>query len=238
MPTPLVGDASKGDDLSRITLAQDYEATFKIILLLSDVRFRLLALVPLIAGGAVALLTKTSDQMTALAVGAVGLAANVGILLYELRNSQLYNAAMHRAKHLEASARPALTLTRRPIRRCQPGLEPSVVLWPQAGGVINERTYVPRQCERGFRLFGLLTVKHDRGLALVYSAALGAWAYLIVHAILVLSWQDTHLTGLLAVIPAVGFATLVALEVTRHDGSAVMKPEPPGSISQIDATVR
>ncbi len=85
-----------------------------------------------------------------MSLGTVGLVATLGILVYELRNTQLYDAAVARAGVLEGAL----------------GLE--------GGGLFGAR---PRE---GFRLFGAFEISHDRGLGLVYAAALGAWTYLLV----------------------------------------------------------
>ena len=142
---------SDEDDLLRL----DYEQTTDLLRTLTDVRFKLLALVPTISGAAVAVLGH-SGPAELLAVGLLGLIATLGILLYELRNTQIYDYALDRAKELEgrlglASIRGSST----------------------PGGLFAERP------GRTVRVLGITSAAHDRGLALVYGAALGGWSYLV-----------------------------------------------------------
>jgi hypothetical protein len=83
------------------SLRLDYEQTTQSIRALTDIRFKLLAFVPSIAGAAVAFMGAGHSAAELLAVGVLGLAATVGILLYELGNSRLYDAIVERAAALE-----------------------------------------------------------------------------------------------------------------------------------------
>ncbi len=131
-------------------LQLDYDTTVRVILALTDVRFKLLALVPTIAGAAIAVISRRGATAAELMVlGAVGLVATLGILVYELRNTQLYDGAVARAAVLEGS------------------------LQLQAGGLFGGR---PKE---GARLLGVFALSHDRALGLVYAAALGGWSYLV-----------------------------------------------------------
>jgi hypothetical protein len=83
----------------RLTL--DYEQTSQLLRTLTDIRFKLLAFVPTIAGASVGLVGHPRPAADLLGVGLLGLVATLGIFLYELRNSQTYDAALHRAGQLE-----------------------------------------------------------------------------------------------------------------------------------------
>jgi hypothetical protein len=83
----------------------------------------------------------------------------MGILVYDLRNSQLYGAAIHRAKVLEE---------RMGLLRSNP--ERSEL----RGGLFSERPY-------RLRLAGV-SIWHDRGLAFVYAAATTGWLYVLSAA--------------------------------------------------------
>ncbi len=132
-------------------LRLDYDTTVRVILGLADVRFKLLGLVPTISAAAIAIVTKSGATAAELmALGSVGLVATLGILVYELRNTQLHDAAVARAATLEG----ALDL--------------------EGGGLFGSRP------KSGFRLLGAFEISHDRGLGLVYAAALGGWSYLVV----------------------------------------------------------
>lgn len=211
----------KGQE-SRHQLGDDYARTVEVFALLADIRFKLLAFVPSIVGATIALVSKEDDQRVILAVALLGFVATLGILLYELRNSELYNAASHRASVLEGK----LGLIRAVPTHERHWLEGPVKKsesWPQRGGVFSERPYVPKAGEPGFRLFGILTVKHDRALALVYGAAMGGWAYLLADSSLRLG----HADGWTAFLPGLGAAVVVAVtvvhEVNRHDRSRQMQ---------------
>jgi hypothetical protein len=143
-------------------LRLDYDQTTDLLHSLTDVRFKLLALVPTISGLAVGLLSRTASAPELLAVGGLGLAATLGIALYELRNTQLYDYALYRARELEARLGQV-----------------SIFNPPRPGGLYRERP------GHDLRVFGFATAGYDRGLALVYSAAIGGWSYLF-------AWGGLH----------------------------------------------
>src|SRR5689334_1178958 len=87
------------DEADRLRL--DYEQTTQLMRTLADIRFRLLAFVPTVAGATVALFSRPRSAAELLAIGLLGLFATIGILLYELRNSQILDAVVHRATALE-----------------------------------------------------------------------------------------------------------------------------------------
>ena len=93
-PAPRTAEAT---DLLRL----DYQQTIGLLAGISDVRFKLLALVPTLSGAAVAVLGRPSSTAELLAVGLIGLIATLGVLLYELRNTQLYDYGLRRAQWLE-----------------------------------------------------------------------------------------------------------------------------------------
>ncbi len=92
--------ATAETDLLRL----DYQQTIGLLAGIGDVRFKLLALVPTLSGAAVAVLGRPSSSAELLAVGAIGLIATLGVLLYELRNTQLYDYGLNRAQMLEESS--------------------------------------------------------------------------------------------------------------------------------------
>jgi hypothetical protein len=137
-------------------LRLDYDQTNELLRMLTDVRFKLLAFVPTVSGAAIGLLSHARSSAELLAVGVVGLTATLGVVIYEVRNTQIYDYAVHRAKELETRL----------------GFV-SIFHVSAAGGLFNERP------GRSVRIFGLAAVGHDRGLSLVYSAALGGWGYIV-----------------------------------------------------------
>jgi hypothetical protein len=143
--------------------ALDYEQTNETIRMLTDIRFKLLAAVPAASVAIIALVVEKPDQGVALIVGLFGLSATFGLTLYELRNTQLYDAAIHRAKFLEqehlkfSSSAPGKTL----------------------GGLFSDRP------PRDRSLFGVL-VWHDQALSIIYGTAIAGWIYLIAHSAIAL----------------------------------------------------
>jgi hypothetical protein len=144
------------DEADRLRL--DYEQTTQLMRTLADIRFRLLAFVPTVAGATVALFSRPRSAAELLAIGLLGLFATIGILLYELRNSQILDAVIHRATALE--------------QRLQ--LSPMLDAEGPRGGLFTERP------QRMLTLFGMVEVRHARGLGFVYGAALAGWTYLVV----------------------------------------------------------
>jgi hypothetical protein len=77
--------------------------------------------------------------------------------MYEIRNSQLHDQAIHRPKHLEKLL----------------GLRPAI-LKPGPGGLFDER---------GCRLSILgVSLWHDRALSVIYGTTAGAWTWLVYEA--------------------------------------------------------
>jgi hypothetical protein len=126
----------------------DYEETNRYFRMLADIRFKLLAFVPTVSGLAVALVSAKATAELSLAVGLLGLFVTLGIMIYEIRNTQSYDATVHRAKWLEVLL----------------GL-PVVTKGKTVGGLFNERPGRPP-------LLWKVKLWHDLGLAFVYGAAL------------------------------------------------------------------
>ena len=82
-------------------LELDYDQTTKLVHGFQDLRTKMLAFVPTITGTAVGLLGEARPATELLGIALLGLVATVGIFVYELRNAQLYDAAVQRAKELE-----------------------------------------------------------------------------------------------------------------------------------------
>src|SRR3954470_11243567 len=82
-------------------LKLDYDQTTQVLRLLTDIRFKLIAFVPTIAAFSVGLFGKPRPAIELLAIGLLGMTATLGILVYELRNSQIYATAARHAGELE-----------------------------------------------------------------------------------------------------------------------------------------
>jgi hypothetical protein len=171
-------------------LRLDYDQTNQLLRALMDVRFKLLAFVPTVSGAAVALLGRPRPAAELVGVGLLGLVATLGVFVYELRNSQLLDALVHRAGELERLL----------------GLR-SVLGSQGAGGLFSER---PPHSLRPARF--LPSVGHDRGLSLVYAAALAGWTYLVAWGTLAaLEVPEPRGTGA-AIGAAAGLLVLVVVE--------------------------
>jgi hypothetical protein len=189
-------DSGEQTALSRTDrLRLDYQQTTDLLRTLTDVRFKLLALVPTLSGAAVAFIGRTAVPVQLLALGGLGLTATIGVLLYDLRNSEIYDYAIKRAQRLETELTISLNADGTP------------------GGLFSERP------TGTIRLFGL-TADRDRGLALVYSAALGGWTYLVVWGAL----RAAHLGHARVIGAAIGLAAalLVLTELIRIQ----LRPKP------------
>ena len=174
-------------------LRLDYNETTDLMRGLTDVRFKLVAFVPTISGAAIAVLGHGKSTSELLAVGLLGLVATVGIVIFDLRNTQLLDYAVLRAGSLEEKLGF--------VSIFEPGTP---------GGLFTERP------GRDVRLFGLAGVGHDRGLALVYSAAIGGWCYIVAWgALRALGVGDARQLG--GAIGLIG-AFVVLIEFVRIDG--------------------
>lgn len=135
----------------------DCQHTIDQFKMLADIRFKLLAFFPTLSGAAIAYFAKPDSPEVSLVVVALGFFVTTGITFYDIRNTQFYDAAVHRARWLES----ILDL-------------PICTQDEMTGGLFNER---PRH---KLKYFGIIEIWHDRGLSFAYGAALGGWSYIIV----------------------------------------------------------
>ena len=182
-------------------LAVEYEQTNQNFRFLGEVRFKLLALIPTIGGAAVFILSKLGLSVTdaqqyaqdilllVLLTSVLGFLATFGLTLYDQRNSQLYNALIHRARHIEQ----LFTLPRSPG-----SLKESAF-----GGQFNER---PDQRRRLI----VVAAGHDLGLAFIYGPILGSWLFPIAYTLL----RATCLAAASARLTSAGIALIAALGFT------------------------
>lgn len=145
----------------------DYRTTVDVWRQYVDTRFNLLRLVPLATGVGVAFIAdRPSAESALVAVGA--LVSLFGILMYDLRNSVLHDAIVHRAKALE----DLLDLDR-------------------VSGVQTDMTYGGPFTDRPAKRVKFMGVLgwHDRALNIVYSASAAAWTVVLVVSLLAeLQW--------------------------------------------------
>ncbi len=140
-------------------LRLDYEKTTDYIKLLTEIRFKLLAFTPVASGislAAITIFSKGENIEFLLPVGILGLMATIGIIIYDLRNTELYDAAIKRAGDIEDCLN----------RRCESN---KLVV---NGGLFKNRppSHIP--------------IWHDLGLSIVYSAAIIGWVFIILDTII------------------------------------------------------
>ena len=166
------------------TLKLEYKEVHAYWRTLTDIRFKLLAFVPTIAGLGVTFIPKTYQPLEAFAIGLLGFIATLGITFYDQRNSELYNASIERAKFLEYKMKFIAT---RPIKCYNNAI---------AGGIFCLRP------DRRRKFLGI-SMYHDRGLSMVYASALGAWLFIIINSILKLIFWPMTFSLLLAALLAI-----------------------------------
>lgn len=176
--------------------------------MLADIRFKLLALVPTIGGVAIFVLGSMGDPAKAatafdhgrvLLIAIMGFLATLGVVFYDQRNSELYNALSDRAKKIE----------------CELKL-------PQ--GQFNTR---PGRGE-GRLLFQRVVLGHDTGLALIYGTALGGWFFPITFSALTLTGRiEDWASYAIALAAALCLIVVFTLELIRMDGWKPIWKRPP-----------
>ena len=180
-------------------LRLDYEQTAGQISALTDVRFKLLGTVPTVALAAVGIGGAHPSTGGLIGLGLLGLVATVGILVYELRNTETLAAALYHARDLAR-----LLELRAPDRQ-------------------RESDGTTRPPGRQHRLFRTLRVGQDQAVGLVYGAALGGWSYLLAWGVL----RGFHVSGARAIGGVIGACCVVAVvfEVGRISSEATKAAE-------------
>jgi hypothetical protein len=92
------------DDVERLRL--EYDRAGELLRHLTEIRFRLLALVPTLSGAVVALVSAGRSGVELLAIGGLGLVATTGVLVYEIRNGELRAEAAALVRRLEGALFP------------------------------------------------------------------------------------------------------------------------------------
>ncbi|HLO31464.1 MAG TPA: hypothetical protein VK249_20100 [Anaerolineales bacterium] len=165
-------------------LKLDYEQTVAYYHHLADSRFKLLALVPIVTGAAIGLLSEGAPPVSVLAIGVLGFVVTIGLFFYNQRNTQIFDTMILRAKMLEILLK----------------LESLDDRYQYAGPFLSRP-------QRNLRLFGTIRVWSDRGLAMIYGAALGGWAFLITNSILQIANKSSPLLSTLMI----GIPVIVAI---------------------------
>jgi hypothetical protein len=189
----------------------DYERTAQYFLHLADVRFRLLALLPIVSGAALAIVPAHLEPAEMLALGMLGLVVTIGVLLYDQRNSQIYNSLVGRLNLIEESLRlPAMRDNK------------------QVGGAFLDRP----GGDRRRMVLGILPANHGLGLDLIYSASVAAWLFVVTRAgILLLGLGARSQMYLLLLLPAV-LGVLLFLDLRRIDKASKWEGTIPAEVQK------
>jgi len=160
----------------------DYEQALLTFRMLADIRFKLLALVPLVSGAAITFLTADPAKVglpTILALSLFGLLVTFGITVYNVRNTHIMNSTLYRARELE-----------------------TLLMFPRGGQFQRSPKHLAG--------FWVIPISSDRGLALIYGTVLAAWTFFVIHATFALfetptffRWPIDAVTALLTVLVAV-----------------------------------
>jgi hypothetical protein len=84
-------------------LLKEYGEVSSIFRMLTDIRFKLLAFLPVTAGAAAAVLARDRASASTLAFSIFGFVVTIGLVTYNTRNDQLYDALVGRAAAIERS---------------------------------------------------------------------------------------------------------------------------------------
>jgi hypothetical protein len=203
----------------------DYQITVDIIKVFTDIRFRCLVFVTAVIAVANALILGSGDPGTRIALAAVGFVATLGIAIYELRNTQLYEAAISRAKAIEllldmtiAERKSGGLFSERPLYMNESRWKDWSALGDEERKRRTEAGRVP------LMRFLFVPVKHDHGLALIYGGALGGWVYLIASGVMSLPaprgwWRPAPLGSIPFLASAISLAVffVVVASFMYHD---------------------
>jgi hypothetical protein len=189
----------------------DYERTAQYFFHLADVRFKLLALLPIVSGTALAIVPAHFQPPEMLALGILGFVVTIGVLLYDQRNSQIYNCLVGRLNLIEESLRmPAMRENK------------------QVGGAFLDR---PGK-DRRRMLLRLLPANHGLGLDLIYSASVAAWLFVITLASVLLLCPSFQLKGpLIFLLPTV-LGVLLFLNLRRIDNGSTWEGDLPVEVKK------
>jgi hypothetical protein len=180
-------------------LQLEYEQVNDNFRMLADIRFKLLALVPTIGGVAIYILGNMGDPAKTvtpfdyariLLIAIMGFLATLGVVFYDQRNSEFYNALDGRARKLERDLQlPCGQFNTRPGRG------------------------------HGRLLFNRVVLGHDTGLALIYGTVLGGWFFPITFSALSLTGRiEDWASYSVALGVAVVLIVVFILELIRMDG--------------------
>jgi hypothetical protein len=168
----------------RDALLAEYGEVSSNFRMLTDIRFKLLAFLPVAAGAAAAVLTRAHATTFTLAFWLFGLFVTIGLVTYNKRNDQLYDTLVARAAAIERN------------------------LGVPDGAFANR----PRAWFRP--AYGIWSVDHRRAVFTIYVASIALWLFGVFHAVIDLAqhplsrWISLTLANLIALIAAAALTIL------------------------------
>jgi len=157
-------------------MLEDYRQTAAYFHALHDVRFKLLAFLPVFTGGAIALASGSGPLL--IVISLVGILTTIGLTAYDQRNTIIYDRMVRRGPLLERKLR----------FYCVPNPAPKAADWIGTFGNRPPRRDVQDifpdlSLRKGGRIAEFSLIWHDSGLAVIYSASLAAWVHTFVYAL-------------------------------------------------------
>ena len=160
--------------------------------MLTDIRFKLLAFLPVAAGAAAAVLARGNATTLTLAFSLFGLVVTIGLVTYNERNDQLYDTLVGRAAAIERD------------------------LGIPDGAFANRPRAWLRLAHGGWK------VDHRTGVSMIYEASIALWLFGALHAAIDMAqhrlsqWVSPIGANLIALVVAVGLTILGGLIVKRE----------------------
>jgi hypothetical protein len=164
-------------DCNEVLLAE-YGEVSNTFRMLTDIRFKLLAFLPVAAAAAAAVLARGNPTVLSLAFSLFGLVVTMALATYNARNDQLYDTLIARAASIERKLGiPDGAFANRPRA------------WLRLGRPFSFDTKWKR-CK-----FNLVwKVDHRTAVATVYYASVGLWLFGVLHSGVYVVWPG-HLRG-------------------------------------------
>jgi hypothetical protein len=176
----------------RDALIAEYGEVSNNFRMLTDIRFKLLAFLPLAAGVGASVLAHGAATTLTLAFSLFGLAVTIGLVTYNTRNDQLYDTLVARAAAIERN------------------------LGIPDGAFANR----PRAWFR--LVGGRWKVDHRTAVSTIYKASIALWLFGALHAVIEMAqhplsrWISLTWADLIAVVAAVALTILGSWLVERE----------------------
>lgn len=176
----------------RDALLAEYAEVSGNFRMLTDIRFKLLAFLPVAAGAAAAILVRGNATTLTLAFSLFGLVVTIGLVTYNTRNDQLYDTLVARAAAIERNLGiPDGAFANRPRA------------WLQLA-------------------HGNWRIDHRTGVSTIYKASITLWLFGAFHAAIDMAqhtlsqWGSPTWINLIALVAAAGLTTLGGWLVERE----------------------